>query len=176
RVTYTGNIYEQLLVHNFIESGSNVLIRKTALDQVGYFDESLRCAEDWDLLIRLAANYHFVVVPSPQILYRMLANSLSAKINQQEEGCLKVIEKAFIQAPKSLQSLKKYSVSNLYKYLTFRVLVGSLERQKALTAARCFWYAVKNNPALLSQHPKLMLIVMLKIIAGILLPTQQLQK
>ncbi|OKH33365.1 glycosyl transferase family A [[Phormidium ambiguum] IAM M-71] len=175
KVALNGNVYEQLLLQNFIESGSNVLIRKEALNQVGGFDESLFGPEDWDLLIRLAAKYDFVVVPIPQILYRMSANSISSSIYRQEKASLKVIEKAFAQAPEALQHLKKYSISNVYKYLMFRVLVGSLERQKALTAARCFWYAVQNNPGLLSQHSKLMFIVTLKIMAGILLPSKQLQ-
>jgi hypothetical protein len=106
------------------------------------------------------------------VLYRMSGNSISASISRQEQGCLQVIEKAFNYAPQSSHYLKKYSVSNLYKYLTFRVLAGDLNREKGLTAARCFWNSVSNNPALLPQHPKLMSIVFVKILATILLPEQ----
>jgi glycosyltransferase involved in cell wall biosynthesis len=174
-ITLNGNVYEHILVHNFVENGSNALIRREALSEVGGFDESLFGPEDWDLLIRLAGRYHFVAVPSPQVLYRMSGNSISASVLRQEEGCLKVIEKAFERVPESLRHLKQYSIANLYKYLTFRVLVGSLDRRKALTAGRYFWQMVRNNPALLQQHPKLMSIVLIKIMAGILLPTQLLQ-
>ena len=103
----------------------------------------------------------------------MSGDSISSNIARQERLCLTVIDQAFSHAPKSLQHLKKYSISNLYKYLTFKILAGSLNRQKGLTAARCFWYSVKNNPLLLRQHPKLMLIVSIKIAAAILLTEQQ---
>lgn len=175
-ITLNGDIYQHILVHNFIENGSNALIRKEALSEVGNFDKSLLgFGEDWDFLIRLAARYHFVAFPQAQVLYRMSADSSSSSILKQEQGCLKVIEKSFCQAPKSLQYLKKYSLANLYKYLTFRTLVGSLERQKAIIASRCFWNAVRHNPALLYQHLKLMSIVFVKIMAGILLPDKWLQ-
>jgi glycosyltransferase involved in cell wall biosynthesis len=36
-------------------SGSGAMIRRTVLDKVGVFDESLEAAEDWDLWLRIAA-------------------------------------------------------------------------------------------------------------------------
>jgi glycosyltransferase involved in cell wall biosynthesis len=38
-------------------SGSGALIRKTTLQDVGLFDESLGAAEDWDMWLRIAARY-----------------------------------------------------------------------------------------------------------------------
>jgi hypothetical protein len=86
------------------------------------FDGSIDTAADWDMWLRLAARYHFVAVPSPQILYRVSASSMTAHVWRQEAACLQVIERAFTQAPESLQHLKKWSTSNLYKYLTFKRL------------------------------------------------------
>jgi glycosyltransferase involved in cell wall biosynthesis len=167
----TGDVYAKLLVSNFLEHGSNYLIRRDALKQVGGFDESLFGPEDWDLAIRLAANYHFVVVPCPQILYRMSINSVSINISRQEAQCLKVIEQSFKQAPESLAHLKKQSLAHLYQYLTFRLLAAPLERQTGWTAARCLFLAVKNDVSILKRS-RLMLIVSLKILAAILLPPQ----
>jgi glycosyltransferase involved in cell wall biosynthesis len=77
QVTANGNVYEKLLIRNFLENGSNALFKTDALRKIGGFDESLPCVEDWDLYLRLSANYNFVCVPIPQILYRVSTNSIS---------------------------------------------------------------------------------------------------
>ncbi len=165
-----GDILPQLLVMDFLENGSNPLIRKQAFIEVGNFDESLTAAEDWDMLLRLARRYHFVAVPSPQILYRISANSMSAKVLQQEAETLKVIECAFNQAPESLQYLKKQSLANLYKYLTYKAMEGQPKTENGLTSARFLFQAVKNDPSLLKA--KVMGKILFKISAMILLPPQ----
>ncbi|MCF3646977.1 glycosyltransferase family 2 protein [Planktothrix agardhii] len=93
-ITINGNVYQHLLVNNFLENGSNPLIRKQALNQVGGFDSSINSVADWDMWVRLAALYQFVAVPLPQILYRVSTRSMSSQIKNQERECLKVIEKA----------------------------------------------------------------------------------
>jgi glycosyltransferase involved in cell wall biosynthesis len=173
--TATGDVYSELLVNDFLENGSNPLIRREALRQVGGFDESLCGPEDWELFIRLAARYPFVVVPRSQVLYRMSTNSISFNLSRQEAQCLQVIERAFNQAPESLQHLKSLSMANLYQYLLFRGLTGPLERRTGLAAARCLWYAINYDPSILKRRSRLMLVVALKIIAALLLPSKQAQ-
>src|SRR4028118_1289230 len=123
-ISATGDVYGKLLLIDFIENGSNPLIRRQALIKVGSFDESLPAAEDWDMWLRLAACYEFVAVPSSQILYRQSANSWSANVLKQGAGSLQVMERAFNQAPESLQHLKPASLANIYKGLTFKALEG----------------------------------------------------
>lgn len=173
-LTVNGEVYPNLLVANVLENGSNPLIRKQALTEVGGFDESLAAAEDWDMWLRLARRYQFVAVPSPQILYRASAGSMSTNIWKLETACLQVIERAFSQAPESLQHLKKYSLGNLYKYLTFKALERHPERQRGLLAARLLWHAVINDPTLLQT--RVIWKVLLKIVTVIFLPTQLAQE
>jgi glycosyltransferase involved in cell wall biosynthesis len=152
-LTADGDVYAQLLVINFLENGSNPLIRRQALIDVGGFDESLPAAEDWDIFLRLAARYSFVGVPSPQILYRTSVKSMSANVVRQEAACLKVLERAYNQAPKSLQFLKKYSWANLYRYLSFKVLDGPVDRRKrGLIAAKFLLILITNDMALLKYY------------------------
>ena len=55
-----GNIFEKLLKANRITgSASGVLIKKDCFEKTGYFDESLRIGEDWDMWLRLAKNFDF---------------------------------------------------------------------------------------------------------------------
>lgn len=151
-VSENGDVYAKLLLVDFLENGSIPLIRKQALVEVGNFDPSLTPAEDWDMWLRLASRYPFVGVPRVQILYRVSADSASTNVTRMESACWRVIEKAFTQAPDSLQHLKKDSIANIYKYLTFKVLQGYPARQRGITAARLLSQAIKYDPSLIKAR------------------------
>ncbi|MGK7900453.1 MAG: glycosyltransferase [Hormoscilla sp.] len=148
-ITLNGDVYAHMLVVNFLICGSNPLIRRQALDEVGEFDKSLMGTEDWDMWLRLAARFHFVAVPTPQILYRQVADSVSSNIVRQEREILKAIDIAFARAPESLQHLKKPALANKYKYLIYKALQGKPAREKGFTAVRFLGQAILNDPSLL---------------------------
>ncbi|MGK7900452.1 MAG: glycosyltransferase [Hormoscilla sp.] len=171
-ITVDGDAYAKLLTADILEHGSNPLIRRQALIEVGLFDESLPAAQDWDLYLRLAAKYDFVNVPRTQILYRISANSLSSNFMKLEKASLIVIERAFSQAPESLQHLKRCSLGNIYKYLTYKALAGT-GRSRNLTAARFLWHTVINDPTFL--RTPLISRLLVKIVVGVLLPPKKAQ-
>ena len=171
-MSVTGDVYKHLLVVNFLENGSNPLIRASALAEVGDFDGSVTPAEDWDMWLRLAIRYQFVAVPSAQILYRVSASSSSANVFRLEAGCLPAIERAFSQAP-SLRYLKPTCLANIYKYLTFKALEGLPRRPTAIVAVKFLWNAVRNDPSLLRR--RIIWKVLLKIAIAIFLPPKAAQ-
>lgn len=150
--TANGDVYAQLLVVNFLANGSNPLIRKQALKEVGEFDKSLVGTEDWDMWLRLAARFHFVAVPTPQILYRQIPDSVSSNVARQEKEVLKAINLAFSRAPESLGYLKKYALANNYKYLIYKALQGTPTKEKAFASMRFLYHAVINDPSLLKAR------------------------
>jgi glycosyltransferase involved in cell wall biosynthesis len=168
-INKNGNVFAALLHRDFVESGSNPLIRKQALSEVGGFDDSLAQAEDWDMWLRLAARYEFVCVPKPHILYRICPNSGSSNVWKMEKASLKVIQRILADKPPSIQNQKRDILGSRYQYLTIKSLEGSLDRLRGLTAARFFWLAIINNPAWL-KRTKLMLIIFIKIFIAIVLP------
>jgi glycosyltransferase involved in cell wall biosynthesis len=173
-ISVSGDVYGNLLLANFVENGSNVLIRAQALREVGGFNESLQYAEDWDLWLRLAARYHFVAVPSPQILYRIPINPRSVNLQKMETDTMLVIERAFTQIPQSLRYLKPFSKANIYKYLTYKAIESSSSSQTGFIAARFFGIAIKNDPSWLPKQ-SILLKIWFKITVVALLPPQQAQ-
>ncbi|MGB3642819.1 MAG: glycosyltransferase [Rivularia sp. (in: cyanobacteria)] len=163
RIKINGDAFSKLLITNFLENGSNPLIRQEALE-IGGFDESLPAAEDKDMWLRLAANYEFACVEKPQILYRTSTTSMSTNLKRQEIASLKVIERGF-SYPKAekLQHLKKQSLSHLYQYLTFKAIEAPPKQRQTLTAVYFWWNCIKNNPALV-RNKQVMIIAVLKIL------------
>lgn len=174
RSKVNGNAYAKLLSGNFLHTASNPLIPKEALVNIGGFDETFFGPEDWDLFLRLSTKYEFVVVPIAQVLFRLSGSSASTNIARQEAESLKLIERAFSQAPQSLQHLKKYSLSNLYMYLAFKALEVPSGRKNGLTATRCLWMAIKNDPSVLRRQETLFK-ALFKITMVLIIPNKQYQ-
>lgn len=163
RITYCGDIYSKLLLSNCLENGSNPLIRSSALENVGGFNEELAAAQDWDMWLRLSAEYEFVLVPQAQILYRVSMYSMSTNVKRLEAASLEVIQSAFNHPKaKTLQHLKKCSLANLYKYLAFKVLDLLPNQQNRYMSAKFLWNCVKYDPSVLQQW-RVMLIAGVKI-------------
>ncbi len=63
------NVFQRLLENNFIRSSSSVMVKKSVIDNVGLFDESLKNANDWEMWIRIAQKYDFDFVDEPLFKY-----------------------------------------------------------------------------------------------------------
>jgi glycosyltransferase involved in cell wall biosynthesis len=150
--TASGNVQANLLLANFISSGSNVLVCKQAVMDIGGFDETLSNAQDWDLWLRLATRYQFVPVPETQVFYRVSTRSMSRNVLGLEVSIQRVMQRSFEQAPPALQYLWRYSQANCYKYLTFKALQGIPTRARSWLALRYLWNAVRYDPGLLKKR------------------------
>lgn len=66
-----GSIFKELLLENKISgSASAVLCKRSLFEKVGYFDESLRYGEDWDMWLRLARVTNFDYVDGDMVYIR----------------------------------------------------------------------------------------------------------
>jgi len=83
----------QLLMNNPLHVGS-VLLRRDWQEKVGFFDESLRSYEDWDMWLRLVrAGCQMGWVPQPVSLYRFHRAQMTRLGKQMTTATFAVLEK-----------------------------------------------------------------------------------
>lgn len=150
-VFFAGDVYTKMLVNNFVASGSNILVRREAIESIGKFDPTLKSCEDWDFYIRLAARWQFVVVPKHQILYRQSTNTMTSKVEVVEKEALRVVEKAYQVAPPEYQYLKNQSLAWIYEYCTQQYLKHSTDIKGVNQARQKLWQAICLHPQILLE-------------------------
>jgi glycosyltransferase involved in cell wall biosynthesis len=81
RIPRQGRIFETLLMYSVVHP-QTMVVKRSLLDQVGYFNEDmgLRIVEDYELVLRLAAAAPFHFVAEDLVLYRTQADSISADL------------------------------------------------------------------------------------------------
>ncbi|MCT7970923.1 glycosyltransferase family 2 protein [Laspinema olomoucense] len=146
---WTGNVYKNLLVQDFIHSGSNTLMRREAIASVGEFDQTCAGCADWDYWLRLAAKWPFVVVKKCQIFYRRMPGSMSSKVEVMEREALIAMEKAYKAAPPELQHLKTLTFTNFHKYCAELYLQRSQDRDAMVKAQKHVKAAIALQPSLI---------------------------
>ncbi|WP_009631864.1 glycosyltransferase family 2 protein [Synechocystis sp. PCC 7509] len=134
-----GNVWNQIIEENLILCGSVPTIRRRCFEEVGVFDPDLLSAEDWDMWIRLAANYSFALIKEPLVLYRQHLGSKSNNLEKHLLYRLKTIDKTFQSVCPQLKYLKKRAVGRAYLAIAWKSLLQNnykavnKYRQQALT-------------------------------------------
>ncbi|MEM8675744.1 MAG: glycosyltransferase [Cyanobacteria bacterium P01_G01_bin.67] len=150
-IHHQGNVLSQLLEKNFLAHGSNPLIRRQAIAQIGYFDSSFPHCADWDYYLRLAANWDFVVVPKHQIYYRQSTNSMTAKIAVIEQQLILMIDKTYSRLSKTKPFNKKKSLAWIYQYCTQQYLEYGQDISSIKDAIFYLFKALRYYPPIISE-------------------------
>ncbi len=125
--------YQCLFEKNRIISFSVSLIRKSALDDVGWLDEKLLQSTDYDLWLRLAKKYQFGYISKILTLYRLHDQNISGNL----EGRIKA----------HLRTFKKHDLMQGRSWLAKRKRIASIYFQAAdqyyekhLFRKGAYWY------------------------------------
>ena len=110
-----GLLYKKLLNYNFIVT-SSVVMHKSIVDNVGFFDESqeLQCVEDFDYWLRIAKKHEILGLSKPLGMYR-IHNTNSGNNDQR-------LMKAFYVLDSQIQlaSATKLEIDNAKANIYFR--------------------------------------------------------
>lgn len=93
RTLRRGEILDHIFIDNFICFSSSV-IRRSYLEEVGYFDETLPMGIDYDLWIRMSARCKFDFVDAPLVKYRTGHANLSKNVLRRYECAHRIMYKA----------------------------------------------------------------------------------
>jgi glycosyltransferase involved in cell wall biosynthesis len=164
---------EELVLRPYF-APSGVLVRKECFDTVGFFDTSLRNAEDYDMWIRIACRFAVVKLEVPLWWYRVHGNNKSHVPARQEAAALTILKKTFAKpSPLSRRFLLKQKA---YSYAAYAAAQNYSSRGMEIPALarilRSFlrWplpYSRYEVPTALARPKKLIitLLRMLRVVA-----------
>jgi glycosyltransferase involved in cell wall biosynthesis len=117
-----GMVYPYLLFGQFIGTCSSVLIPKKVFQEVGDFDSSLVCTQDFELFLRIARQKPIYSIDEPLIRYRTRPDQISKDptLNNKEDK-------------EVLAKQRKFVTPELYRRVTVfnRLLRGARYKEKA---------------------------------------------
>lgn len=90
RERLAGNLLAELIEDNLIGTPA-ILIKKKCLEQVGGFDESLSCLEDWDMVCRIAEQWEIGFVDEVLVEVHYSPGSVTSNIRGHLEARCRLI-------------------------------------------------------------------------------------
>ena len=122
--------FAAFFARNRILNCSTVMIRRSALEDIGGFMEELRLSFDYDLWLRIAAKYRVVCLSEPLATYRIHSGNLSRDEND------------LVAAECSLKAILSWTD----KSFTRKQVGKRMERQRVVDLCReAAWYCAELN-------------------------------
>ncbi len=132
---YSGDVTRELFVDNFVNFPSAV-VRRSCLEAVGAFDETLPMGIDWDLWLRLSVDWRFDFVDEPLLFYRSWAGQMSKNIDGRFECAVRIMRQFAAAHPDRLdrRTLREGWVTT---YLNHAVRLAHAGRRREGVRALC---------------------------------------
>lgn len=116
-------VYERLMIYTFIPA-LTVILRKSVLDTVGYFDERL-AYEDDDMWLRFARKTDLAFIDEPLATYRMHATNISNSKYFMLKGYAQTIRKHLGEEP--LKSRPLWAVK-IILHAIFAIIISRIKK------------------------------------------------
>jgi glycosyltransferase involved in cell wall biosynthesis len=152
-----GDVLQHIVCGNFVGHGSSPLVRRSVLEELGGFDESLRAAgaqgcEDLQLYQRIAERYYFGLVPEYLAGYRVGALAMSSDRVRMLRSYRLVAEEARRAHPELGERID----AGIRQYFRFLILEAVL-RKELKQAWAVMATQVPNYPVALLSLPMLLI-------------------
>ena len=173
-VSHQGHVLREILQHNFITSGSNLMVSRAAVEATGDFCQDFEGAADWHYWIRLAKQWDYVLVPERQVFYRQHATSMSSSVVKMEREQKMALEDQCLSLPSDWQAIKNIGLSNIYFYSAKLYARRSPTAETLAQFKHNLGKALRLNPKLLLQRE--FYLLGLKVMGLSLLPQRRFEQ
>jgi glycosyltransferase involved in cell wall biosynthesis len=128
-----GEVFNELLMRNFIGSCSIPLIRRVCFDKVGTFDESFKSFQDWDMWLRILQVFRADFVNEVLVIREAHGEQITSDLSRKICGRKLIIDKYInhYSANRSHLSYQYRALSDNY-YISGNNSMGFYYSQKAL--------------------------------------------
>ena len=138
----SGMMFDRLLHDHFVGM-SSVVIRRSCLDEIGLFDESLIGAEDYNLYLRLARKFQFGFLEDRLIMKRLHDGNLSNNLEQMLKDEITNLQKIAALFPDA-----NIPTTKLAAQIYFRFGRYYFDRKAFAKARTCMGRALELSPGL----------------------------
>ena len=149
--------FDDLLRHDPIPILTAV-IKRSCIDEVGGFSETLNAISDWDLWIRISTRWPIVFIPEPLALYRIhghnsfISLNESGQVNRERLLMLRDTIHALSENIFDRESKKKRLYAT-FTYIVMQQAYGLFSRAQYSRALAYLAFAFKVRPVLLKDLP-----------------------
>jgi glycosyltransferase involved in cell wall biosynthesis len=141
-----GEVFQPLVLRNFIGNASVPLFRKNVLEKIGGYNADLRAqnaqgCEDWEICLRLAEVCEFRVVKEYLTAYRCYSQSMSYDHSAMAKSYALVLDQVQRKHPEIAARVYRWSKGMFYLYLATKSnACGDLH-----TSYKWLWRALRQD-------------------------------
>lgn len=141
---YSGMIFDELILRNFVGSTSFVLIKKECFVECGGFDEKMKASQDLEMWLRVSKKFKVDYVDEYLVLYHIHQNE---RITSNPHNKIQGIERINYLYKAYLEKNKKKKSKRLFLLVPFYLIAGNkvMARRTYIEALRSYPYDLILN-------------------------------
>lgn len=148
-----GQVLERLLMNNDIAGPSSVVVPEGVVEKVGAFDGSLRRSGDWEMWLRIAAEFPIAAVREPLVCITNRSHSHGKDIAASRDDSLRMLNRAFVSYASRKMHLQAKAFARVHFLAGVRYgTLGALRDSR-----REFFESLRLEPTHLSAYWRLAL-------------------
>ena len=166
RKAHAGKIFEKV-ISVLGKAPRNPLVERSALKEVGFFDERLMLYEDFDLCLRLAKSFPCLYQAVPAMEYRSNPAGLSSRDTTHHWHNIQILHQNLLQYTRGMSETDKRLLENRFltnEKVVYLYLKNKVDVNRKFESIRYLSWAFRHNRALITQW------LLYRTLAGNLLP------